>query len=190
MKANRKFVQADDAVSPVIAVILMVAITVVLAATVFVLVSDIGGNTANSAPSISWTSDEGQDKLVVSTAAQNADWNRLTVQVDSCTGAAAGKFGYIGGPNTATHVSKPATAASKTALNSGAAAVNCANAVAEKATGSGVGGGAAQKILAGDFVQFCTDNLTPITNVKVTIKDTTANAVVETYTFTDVAVCA
>jgi archaeal type IV pilus assembly protein PilA len=44
MKANRKFVQEDEAVSPVIAVILMVAITVVLAATVFVLVSDIGGN--------------------------------------------------------------------------------------------------------------------------------------------------
>jgi flagellin-like protein len=185
MKANRKFVHADEAVSPVIAVILMVAITVVLAATVFVLVSNIGGNTANSAPSISWTSDEGADKLVVSTAAQNADWNRLTVQVDSCTGAAAGKIVYIGGPNTATHVNQAATAASKTAISAAA----CGGPVAEKATGSGVGGGVAQKILAGDNIRFCTDNLTPVTNVKVTIKDTTANAVVETYTFTDVAVC-
>ena len=40
-KANPKFVQADEAVSPVIGVILMVAITVVLAAVVFVLVSNL-----------------------------------------------------------------------------------------------------------------------------------------------------
>lgn len=40
-KANQKFVQADEAVSPVIGVILMVAITVVLAAVVFVLVSNL-----------------------------------------------------------------------------------------------------------------------------------------------------
>jgi archaeal type IV pilus assembly protein PilA len=44
MKANRKFLKGDeDAVSPVIAVILMVAITVVLAATVYVWVSGFGG---------------------------------------------------------------------------------------------------------------------------------------------------
>jgi flagellin-like protein len=42
MKANRKFVQGDEAVSPVIAVILMVAITVVLAATVYLWVSGFG----------------------------------------------------------------------------------------------------------------------------------------------------
>lgn len=45
MKANRKFLNGDDdAVSPVIAVILMVAITVVLAATVYVWVSGFGGS--------------------------------------------------------------------------------------------------------------------------------------------------
>jgi flagellin-like protein len=44
MKANRKFTAPcdDEAVSPVIAVILMVAITVVLAATVYVWVSGFG----------------------------------------------------------------------------------------------------------------------------------------------------
>lgn len=42
MKANRKFVNGDEAVSPVIAVILMVAITVVLAATVYLFVSGFG----------------------------------------------------------------------------------------------------------------------------------------------------
>jgi len=50
MKANRKFLHGDDeAVSPVIAVILMVAITVVLAATVYVWVSGFGSN-SNSSP--------------------------------------------------------------------------------------------------------------------------------------------
>jgi flagellin-like protein len=45
MKANRKFLNGDDeAVSPVIAVILMVAITVVLAATVYVWVSGFGAS--------------------------------------------------------------------------------------------------------------------------------------------------
>jgi flagellin-like protein len=44
MKANRRFVNNDDAVSPVIAVILMVAITVVLAATVYLWVSGFGSN--------------------------------------------------------------------------------------------------------------------------------------------------
>lgn len=43
MKANRKFIKGnEEAVSPVIAVILMVAITVVLAATVYVWVSGFG----------------------------------------------------------------------------------------------------------------------------------------------------
>src|SRR5688500_3796114 len=92
MKANRKFGQADDAVSPVIAVILMVAITVVLAATVFVLVSDIGGNTGSAAPQISWNPDEGNDRLSVNTASQNADWFRLTFEVDSCVSTATNIF--------------------------------------------------------------------------------------------------
>lgn len=47
MKANQKFVMRDDAVSPVIAVILMVAITVVLAAGVFVLVNQFGAQSSN-----------------------------------------------------------------------------------------------------------------------------------------------
>ena len=44
-KANQAFKQNDEAVSPVIGVILMVAITVVLAAVVFVLVSNLGKGT-------------------------------------------------------------------------------------------------------------------------------------------------
>lgn len=57
MKANRKFLMRDEeAVSPVIAVILMVAITVVLAATVYVWVSGFGSNSSQPAKSIAFTS--------------------------------------------------------------------------------------------------------------------------------------
>src|SRR5438552_15760784 len=57
MKANRKFLRSDDdAVSPVIAVILMVAITVVLAATVYVWVSGFGSQSGTPAKTISLTS--------------------------------------------------------------------------------------------------------------------------------------
>jgi flagellin-like protein len=57
MKANRKFLNGDDeAVSPVIAVILMVAITVVLAATVYVWVSGFGANGSQPAKSIAFSS--------------------------------------------------------------------------------------------------------------------------------------
>lgn len=78
--ATKKNLAKDTkAVSPVIAVILMVAITVVLAATVFVLVSDIGGQTSNTAPQIAWAPDESKDRLGVNSATQNADWSRLNV---------------------------------------------------------------------------------------------------------------
>lgn len=56
MKANQKFRGADEAVSPVIAVILMVAITVVLAATVYVWVSGFGSQSSQPAKSISLAS--------------------------------------------------------------------------------------------------------------------------------------
>ena len=52
MKANKKFVEEDEAVSAVIGVILMVAITVAIAATVYVYVSGLasspGSDTENA----------------------------------------------------------------------------------------------------------------------------------------------
>lgn len=57
-KANRAFKQNDEAVSPVIGVILMVAITVVLAAVVFVLVSNLGEGANAENPRVSFSKDE------------------------------------------------------------------------------------------------------------------------------------
>jgi len=53
MKSNRKFSKDEEAVSPVIGVILMVAITVILAAVIAAFVFDMGGNLTPSPPSVS-----------------------------------------------------------------------------------------------------------------------------------------
>src|SRR5687768_2884933 len=65
------------AVSPIIAVILMVAITVVLAATVFVLVSDI--HPAATAPIISWSADKVGKNITVYQAPLGLTWDQFTV---------------------------------------------------------------------------------------------------------------
>ena len=65
MKANRKFKEEDEAVSAVIGVILMVAITVAIAATVYVYVSGMMGGASEKAPTITFTKDEALDTLTV-----------------------------------------------------------------------------------------------------------------------------
>lgn len=77
----------EEAVSPVIAVILMVAITVVLAATVFVLVSDIGSQTVKQAPQMSFRDDQEQDTVTVVQVSRPMTWGDLAVT--GCTAPAA-----------------------------------------------------------------------------------------------------
>jgi len=55
MKSNRKFSKDEEAVSPVIGVILMVAITVILAAVIAAFVFGMGGNLTPSPPTASVT---------------------------------------------------------------------------------------------------------------------------------------
>lgn len=76
MKANQKFANADEAVSPVIGVILMVAITVVLAAVVFVLVNNLTGEQdANEAAAARVSSPvAGQIHITMITAGENAPY--------------------------------------------------------------------------------------------------------------------
>lgn len=68
------------AVSPVVAVILMVAITVVLAATVFVLVADIGNHQAKPVAEWNLQPDEAQDRFNLQSASSGADWSDLQIQ--------------------------------------------------------------------------------------------------------------
>lgn len=76
----KKLKKDTDAVSPVIAVILMVAITVVLASTVFVLLTDISGNVAKPAPSLGLSADDADDSIMVSSVSRNdLTWGEFSV---------------------------------------------------------------------------------------------------------------
>ena len=87
MKANRKFKEADDrAVSAVIGVILMVAITVAIAATVYVYVSGMIGGTKVQTPNVACTTDSTLDRVTIATADANIRWRDLTITVDPTTG--------------------------------------------------------------------------------------------------------
>lgn len=78
-KKLEKFGGAEAAVSPVIGVILMVAITVVLAAIVFVLVTQLSENTNTNSPRISFQSQEDGATLMVVSAPANLDWSDFAV---------------------------------------------------------------------------------------------------------------
>lgn len=84
MKANRKFkLDEDDAVSAVIGVILMVAITVAIAATVYVYVSGMIGSSPQSAPSMQFVKDDVNDKLTVASADPgDLQWSSFNVTYD------------------------------------------------------------------------------------------------------------
>jgi len=77
MKANRKFVEGEEAVSAVIGVILMVAITVAIAATVYVYVSGMLTTGATKAPDI--TFQKGSNYLQVVSVSQNVSWSILQI---------------------------------------------------------------------------------------------------------------
>lgn len=177
MKANRNFVQADEAVSPVIAVILMVAITVVLAATVFVLVSDIGSNTSKAAPAVTFRIDEGLDQLIVDTAPPGADWNRMGLALKARAPAAA----IISVGDDALGGNGATTFQNEAALNGGAGN----NLPAQGATPLELTG-ANTVIRAGDYMEFCSDTASTV-DVIVIVSDTTANSVINEYSFRSIA---
>lgn len=93
MKANRKFRTEDDAVSPVIAVILMVAITVVLAATVYVWVSGFGTSGSQPAKTLSLTSNgaisSGDKVYAVASGTSGMKWSDVAFTVNGVTYAQA-----------------------------------------------------------------------------------------------------
>lgn len=177
MKANRKFVTEEEAVSPVIAVILMVAITVVLAATVFVLVSDIGGQ-QNVAPSFNLAKDESADRLTVQSGAENANWNRLQISFSSGDAIAdvANVYCVIGAD--ATTAADPCDAPD--ADGAGTYSSDFVEIV-----------GATDPMNAGDFLDVCTGPTTGpgATDLVVTIRDVDANQQMGTWTFQSVAAC-
>lgn len=172
MKTNRKylerlFVRDEDAVSPVIAVILMVAITVVLAATVFVLVSDLGSQ--KTAPAVNLEKDESNDRLVVKSAADNADWNRIGIIANrtgnSATDSVAGARFALNAQSTAAGAESNDVGTSATAVSPDPNAMSVA-----------------------EYIDFCGDGSAAI-ELQITVVDTEANSELGSHVFRDLALC-
>ena len=86
MKANRKFVESEEGVSAVIGVILMVAITVAIAATVYVYTSQmIGGGTTIPVPTITFYRSEIDNTLIVIQGDPKINW--IEVNMTATDGA-------------------------------------------------------------------------------------------------------
>ena len=91
MKANIKFIEGDErAVSAVIGVILMVAITVAIAATVYVYVSGMLGGTQNKAPNMAFNKQTTPTKGLTLVSADNGLlWTDFTITGGAITGSPA-----------------------------------------------------------------------------------------------------
>jgi flagellin-like protein len=97
MKANKKFVEEKEAVSAVIGVILMVAITVAIAATVYVYVSGMIGTSPETAPSIQFTKDGTARTLTVAQAdPTDIAWADFTISNSTGTEFTTASFGLTG----------------------------------------------------------------------------------------------
>ena len=80
MKANRKFKAGEDeAVSAVIGVILMVAITVAIAAVVYVYANDMIGTGVSITPTISFM--KSGDSLVVLKGGNDLKWDLMSINI-------------------------------------------------------------------------------------------------------------
>ena len=84
----KKWIKNKAGVSPIIAIILMVAITVVLAATIYVWVSGMGKG-GTSAPSLSATADNVNHRLIISQADKGLKWSDVTISYTHTTGITA-----------------------------------------------------------------------------------------------------
>lgn len=89
MKANRKFVNGEEAVSAVIGVILMVAITVAIAATVYMYVSGMIGGGPGSTPSVSVTSEASGTGCIITIGTPTSatiEWKDVWFSCSNLTG--------------------------------------------------------------------------------------------------------
>jgi flagellin-like protein len=163
-KANQAFKQNDEAVSPVIGVILMVAITVVLAAVVFVLVSNLGKGT-EAAPNLGATSDDTNSKIQINTAPNGLTWDKFKLKADKAV------VSYLN------HAADGgATSGTDLAANTPTAA-----------------GTSSQTVSGGDYFAFCGGTIATgaaQTSVTITIIHVASNTQVYTHTFPAISACA
>ncbi len=162
----------------------MVALTIVLAATVLLLVSQFGGTATESAPAVSWQLDDPQDRIVVVSAAQNADWSRLAVRVAACNqGDGSGAIGRLG-TDPAPYQNRLADATGGPLNTAAATGTSCGPGTFVPISPNGA------PMASDDFLAFCSSPASAdMTDIKIEIQDTLANAVIHHATFLNWAAC-
>lgn len=108
MKANRKFVEREEAVSAVIGVILMVAITVAIAAAVYVYVSGMISGTTKHTPTVSAIVDHSANTITITGAEAGTDWKDIELIATKTSGT---------GTFTAIYVNSTSNIASDTSIS-------------------------------------------------------------------------
>jgi FlaG/FlaF family flagellin (archaellin) len=84
MKANSKYKKSNEhAVSAVIGVILMVAITVAIAATVYVYISGMIGGAKGQVANIACITDSSTNRITITSAGANIQWRDIVVVADN-----------------------------------------------------------------------------------------------------------
>lgn len=185
MKANQFSHREDDAVSPVIGVILMVAITVVLAAVVFVLVSNLSEG-GDQAPTVGFQKDESADRLNVISADNGIQWSDFEFSyrgtLDTDTTAYVLCYAINANSNDAAGVC--VDAADGATAESGA--VTTTNANIDPATAL------TADLAGGNFLDFCAGHATGTATqgpIDIVIVHTETNTQVYETTFNTVGVC-
>jgi len=196
MKANKKFIEEDEAVSAVIGVILMVAITVAIAATVYYYVTVMMPSGSETAPTFQLRTDDLEDRLIVTSADTGADWNRLAIKASKgstdCLDAVPTVLFSL---NTdVTLAAAPTVPADATAWQAGPGA--------ETAVGFPISTTIAVEIEDAQNLMSATEYLDLegynyvgaagiiVPEVSVTLLDTTANQEIGTYSFTSIVAAA
>jgi FlaG/FlaF family flagellin (archaellin) len=165
MKANRKFKQAeDDAVSAVIGVILMVAITVAIAATVYVYVSGMIGTSPQSTPEITFTKDEAKDRLIIAKSDGVTQWDDIAFKSDAAVTIV---------------INGEANASSTGALTQNVQYIPVAGAM-------GVGS-ITDTITAGSYIDFEGTSAAITTVTTINVISTQTNSVIGTYEFSTIS---
>jgi hypothetical protein len=133
-----------------------------------------GDGVQPSTPNVVLTLDETSDRLTVASAADGADWDRLAVSLDQ-----PDSFDLRAGLNCATR--------------DGPVSPGCAVDIKDAGTYVEVTD-QANRIQASEFLEFCgleRGSTTGVarSDVKVTVKDTVSNKIMESWTFTSIAAC-
>jgi flagellin-like protein len=177
MKKMWKMRKDKSAVSPVIATILMVAITVVLAAVLYVMVMGFGGSGSNNTPTASFSRNL-TGTATVGTAT-NADIYQFTVASVSTTSLALSSVQVIITPVSATALNGPFVTQYTTFPTTGYGTVQGVGAVAPVGTS---GATAALTYLgAGDY--FNVNGCVSGTSYTVTVKDTATGGSIYSVSF-------